>query len=147
VAQGQTSQRLLAEFSISSQRGNERIAMERVAEAVEPLDLSPKRLERLKTAVAETTLNAMEHGNNYQPERPVAIRVLASDTQVCVSVIDEGGAHSPFANAEAPDIDLKLAGKQSPRGWGLFLISHMVDEVSDESDGQQHAVHLKLRLH
>jgi anti-sigma regulatory factor (Ser/Thr protein kinase) len=146
VAQGQASDRLLIEFSVASAPGNERIVMQRVAEAVAPLALPATRLERLKTAVAEATLNAMEHGNHYQAERPVAVRVFASKTQVCVTVVDEGGAESPFATAETPDIDLKLAGKQSPRGWGLFLIKRMVDEVSDERDGDRHAVHLTVRL-
>lgn len=31
------------------------------------------RLERLKTAVGEATMNAMEHGNRYDPEKPVAV--------------------------------------------------------------------------
>ncbi len=26
-----------------------------------------------------------------------------------------------------PDLDAKLEGRQKPRGWGLFLIRHMVD--------------------
>ena len=35
---------------------------------------------------------------------------------------------------EAPDIDLKLAGEQKPRGWGLFLIKNMVDSMDVTSD-------------
>jgi hypothetical protein len=49
--------------------------MERVAEVVEKLGLSEQRLERLKTAVAEATMNAMEHGNRYRPQAPVVIEL------------------------------------------------------------------------
>ena len=35
--------------------------MEKVAEAVKELPLSEQRLARLETAVAESTMNAMEH--------------------------------------------------------------------------------------
>jgi anti-sigma regulatory factor (Ser/Thr protein kinase) len=74
--QENASDRLLAEFSIPSQPGNERIAMRRVAEAVRPLGLKSDRLERLATAVSEATMNAMEHGNHFEPERPVSVRVV-----------------------------------------------------------------------
>jgi anti-sigma regulatory factor (Ser/Thr protein kinase) len=141
----EASERLLADFSIASQPGNERIAMRQVAEAVRPLGLASKRLKRLETAVSEATLNAMEHGNHFEATRPVTVRVVASDTALCVTVIDEGGAR-PIPARDAPDIDAKLAGLQSPRGWGLFLIKNMVDEVSDESDGHTHTVNLRVRL-
>jgi anti-sigma regulatory factor (Ser/Thr protein kinase) len=45
--------------------------MEEVARAVSGLGLPERTLERLKTAVAETTMNAMEHGNRYNPKAPV----------------------------------------------------------------------------
>jgi hypothetical protein len=49
-------------------------------------------------------------------------------------------------DATAPDLEAKLAGLQKPRGWGLFLIRHMVDgmEVS-QADGLQ-TVALTLAL-
>ena len=51
---------------------------EQVADAVARSGAAARRLERLKTAVAEATMNAMEHGNDYQADLPVLIRVLAS---------------------------------------------------------------------
>src|SRR5215208_5402670 len=83
---------VLAEFELASEPGNEREALERVADAVADLDIEPARLERLKTAVAEATMNAMEHGNRYRADQPVAIRVLASSGSVRVQVTDEGAA-------------------------------------------------------
>jgi hypothetical protein len=70
------ARRTLAELSVPSEPGNEHPAMERVAEAVEELGLLAQRLERLKTAVAEATMNAMEHGSTYRSEVPVVIQVL-----------------------------------------------------------------------
>ncbi|MDQ3865019.1 MAG: SpoIIE family protein phosphatase, partial [Actinomycetota bacterium] len=69
------SRRVLTEFALPSERGNERRAMEEVARAVSGLGLPEKSLERLKTAVAEATMNAMEHGNKYNPNVPVKIQV------------------------------------------------------------------------
>ena len=65
-----------AEFSVQSAPGNERAAIDQVVAAVEGLPISPARLERLKTATAEATMNAMEHGNRYDPGCPVDDRRL-----------------------------------------------------------------------
>src|ERR1019366_3814291 len=52
---------VLLSLSLPGESGNERTAMTRVAEAVASLDLPPARLERLKTAVSEATMNAIEY--------------------------------------------------------------------------------------
>jgi anti-sigma regulatory factor (Ser/Thr protein kinase) len=141
-AQGHTQ---LAEFSLPSMPGNERDAMRLVAEAVGPLDLPRKRLERLKTAVAEATMNAMEHGNGYDEALPVHLVVDVAGQDLTVRITDQGGAR-PIADAPAPDLEAKLAGEQTPRGWGLFLIRNMVDAMAVSGDERHHTVALTLRL-
>ena len=69
------ARRTLADFTLPSEPGNERRAMEEVARAVSEVGLPERTLERLKTAVAEATMNAMEHGNHYRAELPVIIEV------------------------------------------------------------------------
>ncbi|MEJ7876099.1 MAG: SpoIIE family protein phosphatase, partial [Solirubrobacterales bacterium] len=130
---------VLADFELPSAPGNEREAMKRVEGAVAELGFEPARLERLKTAVAEATMNAMEHGNEYRADRPVAIRVVHAGDRIRVRVTDHGGAG-------APDIDAKLDGRQEPRGWGLFLIEEMVDEMHVESGTDGHTLELAMRL-
>ncbi len=143
-----TDWQMLAELSVPSQPGNERIAMEQVTEAVETLHLPAKRLDQLKTAVAEATMNAMEHGNHYVPERPVSIKVMASKLALSVRITDHGGTRTlpPDPGIEVPDIEAKLAELQTPRGWGLFLIKHMVDEMNISSDESHHTVELVMYL-
>ncbi len=140
--------RTLAEFTLASEPGNERQALARVAEAVRVLNLPTKRLEQLKTAVAEATMNAMEHGNHYQPEKPVSIQVLASHKALSVRVTDHGGTRtlSAYPDIEAPDLEAKLAELQTPRGWGLFLIKNMVDEMHISNDASHHTVELIVYL-
>ncbi len=139
-------ERLLADFTVRSQPGNERLAMQQVADAVGELSLPPARLERLKTAVAEATMNAIEHGNENRAELPVAIRVTASEERVAVQVTDRGGERAIPENPETPDLEAKLAGLQKPRGWGLYVIKNMVDEMHVSSDSTHHTVELVLRL-
>ena len=135
----------LAEFALPSEPGNEWQAMEQVVEAIQELGLPDRRLERLKTAVAEATMNAMEHGNKYRPGAPVTVQVLASETALSVRITDEGGG-APIPEPESPDLEAKLASQQTPRGWGLFLIENMVDEMRITGDGACHTVELILNL-
>jgi serine phosphatase RsbU (regulator of sigma subunit)/anti-sigma regulatory factor (Ser/Thr protein kinase) len=136
---------LITEFEVPSAEGNERLAIERVSAAVDGLGIAESRLERLKTAVGEATMNAMEHGSRYREDRPVSIRVLTGDGLVRVQITDLGGA-PPEAEHEVPDLEAKLEGLQRPRGWGLFLIENMVDETRETSDGEHHTLELGLRL-
>jgi len=140
--------RTLADLTLPSQSGNERLAMEQVVEAVRELNLPPKRLDQLKTAVAEATMNAMEHGNHYDPDKPVSIEVLASRTTLSVRVIDHGGTRTlpSEPGTVVPDLEAKLAELQTPRGWGLFLIKHTVDEMHVSNDETHHIVELIMYL-
>lgn len=142
------SWRLLATHLIPSEPGNERQAMERVLETASAFQLPERRLDQLGTAVAEATMNAMEHGNRYNPELPVTLQVLASDWALAVRISDQGGNDQQDAleNYEIPDLVAKLSELQSPRGWGLFLIQHMVDEMHVSRDGNVHTVELILYL-
>jgi anti-sigma regulatory factor (Ser/Thr protein kinase) len=140
------ARRTLADFTLPSVPGNERRAMEEVATAVSGLGLPERTLERLKTAVAEATMNAMEHGNRYNPEVPVKIQVWRLEECLLVRIVDRGGAPLPSPNAELPDLEAKLEGAQSPRGWGLFLIQNMVDEMRVSGNPDHHTIELVINL-
>ncbi len=133
--------RTLSEFELPSEPGNERDAMKRMAETVAELGLPGPKLERLKTAVAEATMNAIEHGNKNRPELSVDVAVRASEAAISVRITDHGGG-PPIPESCAPDLEAKLAGLQTPRGWGLFLIEKMVDSMRVTTDGAHHTVEL-----
>jgi anti-sigma regulatory factor (Ser/Thr protein kinase) len=139
------ARRTLAELSIPSEPGNERRVAEEVARAVSELGLSEKTLERLKTAVAEATMNAMEHGNHYRAELPVLIEVSASEAEISVKVTDEGSGPPAF-HSVTPDLEAKLEGMQTPRGWGLFLIKNMVDDMRVSGNPDHHTIELIINL-
>jgi serine phosphatase RsbU (regulator of sigma subunit)/anti-sigma regulatory factor (Ser/Thr protein kinase) len=136
---------LRVEFSIDSRPGNERPAMERVLAAVAPLALPADRLERLKTAVSEATMNAIEHGNQGREDLSVEVEVEAAGGRLTVRITDHG-LGGPVAEAEAPDLEAKLEGLQKPRGWGLFLIENMVDELRVSDAEGRHTVELVVNV-
>lgn len=134
--------RMMTKFTSPSNPGAERQVMERVAAIVSEY-LDGEQLERLKTAVAEGTMNAIEHGNKYQAELMVMIEVHVSDEAIQVRISDQGGGQ-PIPEATTPNLEAKLAGLEKPRGWGLFLIRNMADEIRVESDDKHHTLELRF---
>ena len=90
-------------------------------------------------------MNAMEHGNGYRDDRPVTVRVVRrARPPACAD--HRPGRRGDAARAEVPDLEAKLEGLQRPRGWGLFLIEHMVDETRETGDERRPHGRAALRL-
>ena len=136
----------LTAFSLPGLQGNEREAMDRVAAAIADLGLPTDRLERLKTAVSEAAMNAIEYGSQGRDDVPFDVEVAVTPADVVVRVTDRALSGAVPTDAETPDIERKLAGEQKPRGWGLFLIEHMVDamDVTTDDDAGTQTVTLRL---
>jgi serine phosphatase RsbU (regulator of sigma subunit)/anti-sigma regulatory factor (Ser/Thr protein kinase) len=140
---------VLAEFTVRSELGNEREAIARLGRALTGaggLGLSAARTAALETAVGEATMNAIEHGNLADAALLVEIRVWADEHAVVVRITDQAKGEPAAVEAIEPDIEAKLRGEQSPRGWGLFLIRNMVDDVRVCSSSDRHIVELVMRL-
>lgn len=132
---------LLGEFQIPSEEGNEILAMNKVVELIKDISFPSGKIEQLQTAVSEATMNAMEHGNQYRANSPVTIRVYHEDVTLAIYVIDESQEEA-ISERVTPDIEAKLAGLQSPRGWGLFLIENMVDKMTSSYTDEGHQLEL-----
>jgi serine phosphatase RsbU (regulator of sigma subunit)/anti-sigma regulatory factor (Ser/Thr protein kinase) len=144
TADGHAEPGLVTAFSIPGEEGNERMAMDRVAASIADLGLSAARFERLKTAVSEAAMNAIEYGSQGDPDVPVDIVVETTADAIVVRITDRALSGGVPTTPEAPDIELKLAGAQKPRGWGLFLIKNMVDSMDVTSDGATQTVTLTM---
>lgn len=143
VSMSEQEGQVVAQFTIASEPGNERAAMRRIGEEAQPY-LPPMKLEQLKTAVAEATLNAIEHGNHNQPELDVAIQLVVTDRELTVRISDHGG-DQVIPEVTSPNLERKLAGLESPRGWGLFLIRNLVDEVRITNQSDRHTMELVMK--
>jgi anti-sigma regulatory factor (Ser/Thr protein kinase) len=141
--------RWLASFALASMPGSEPVALTQVAYSVADLNLPPRRLDKLQTAVAEATMNAIEQGNDNRPDLAVDIEVFYSGTEIIVTISDHGGRGDPGwahegDDAEIPDLDRKLSSDQWQRGWGLFLIRHMVDGMEVTVEAERRTVRLTM---
>ncbi len=118
------------ELHIPNILGFEKVAMDFVASAAKNMGFSGQRIEDLKTAVSEACINAIEHGNKMDARMKVGVVLYPEELKLQVTVQDEGDRIGPV---ETPKIEDKIEGKDKPRGWGIFLIRNLVDEVKFES--------------
>jgi anti-sigma regulatory factor (Ser/Thr protein kinase) len=141
--------RTLDDFRVPSEPGAERDVVARLARALASLHLTRDDLDRLSTAVAETVMNAIEHGNHNDPRLDVEIAIRTDTTTIEVLVSDKGGQRALPENPEIPDLEAKIEGLQRPRGWGLYLVRNMIDSmdiVADPDDPSRHTARLQLRI-
>jgi serine/threonine-protein kinase RsbW len=129
-----------------SKLGFEKVAMSAVGSFAELMGFTAERIEDLKSAVAEACINAMEHGNRFAEEADVELQLFMDEEQLEVHIHDRG-AGPRARQTVAPDMAKKMAGEETARGMGLFLIQHLVDEAGwVENDGDGGYMRLVLRL-
>jgi len=85
----------------------------------------------LRTVLAEALTNAITYGNRGDPSRQVRIRVEIAGDAVRLHVTDEGDG---FDADSVPDpTDPENLGREN--GRGLFVMRHLVDQVSFNEKG------------
>lgn len=106
------------------------------------------RIDDIKTAVAEATINAIEHGNALDASQRVYIDLVPEAERLHIAVRDQSRTPFPVVDdtAPPPSMDDKLAGLSHTRGWGTFLIQSLVDEVEFTSTSDGNIVHMVIHL-
>lgn len=121
----------LIELHIPSKLGYEKVAMDSAAAAARMMGFHESRVEDLKTAISEACTNAMEHGNRFGKETKVMVTLEIARTKLEVNVKDQGRGLTGKVNS--PDIERQVSDAAENRGWGIFLIRNLVDEVEFKS--------------
>jgi len=106
------------------------------------------RVEDLKTAVSEATINAIEHGNGQNAARRVLIAFVPEEDKLNICVKDESSKPfgHPGTSTATPQLEDTLRGLATARGWGMFLIRSLVDEVEFSSTKRGNVVRMVLHL-
>ncbi|MCA9743555.1 MAG: ATP-binding protein [Deferribacteres bacterium] len=139
------SEEKIVRLMIPSTFGYEKIAMNAAAELAEIAGIPPDRSQDLCTATAEACINAMQHGNKMSPTTSVDILYYLKDNTLEIEIYDHGAGiqkHPP-----KPVLERKLSKKDAPRGWGIFLIENLVDQVEfGISSRHGHVTRLIMKL-
>jgi serine/threonine-protein kinase RsbW len=136
------------ELRLPSELGWERVAVDLAACVAARMGFPADRIEDIKTAVSEATLNAIEHGNALDAAQSVLIVFVPEPEKLEISVRDRSRRELVPSDpaAPAPSLQDRLAGLSSARGWGMFLIRSLVDEVEFSSTGAGNVVRMVVRL-
>jgi anti-sigma regulatory factor (Ser/Thr protein kinase) len=80
-------------------------------------------LADIETAVGEALANAAEHGHSAAGD--MQVRVFIESESVVIEIQDEGCGFGPRLDGVKP-------GHDAPRGFGIYLMRHLMDEVRFE---------------
>jgi serine/threonine-protein kinase RsbW len=102
-----------------------------VSEAAEEAGFNDKEIYAVELAVDEACANIIEHA--YGGEGKGEIICICNDVNDGLEIIlkDEGERFDP-SGVSVPDFSIEIE-KLKPRGAGLFLIRHMMDDVDFKS--------------
>jgi serine/threonine-protein kinase RsbW len=133
------------DLQIPSVLGFEKVVVDFAVSVGKLIHLPADRIEDLKTAVAEACTNAIEHGNKMKPSARVSVSFTIEEAKLQVAVQDEG---TGIGQITPPSLEQTIAGKKErPRGWGIFLIKNLMDEVEFETrPGRWNIVKMVVRL-
>lgn len=92
-------------------------------------------LADIETAVGEALANAAEHGHRL--ESGFEVHVYVESDRIVIEVQDEGGG---FPSSPA----LPKPANDAPRGFGIYLMRHLMDDVCFDQRGTR--VRLTKRL-
>ena len=95
--------------------------------------------DSLRLVIDEAVTNAMEHGNHWEPQKRVHVKIESSRDNICISVADEG---SGFDVAKR-SAELEKREVLSLRERGVFLMTKLCDKVTWNRKGNE--VVLSLR--
>ena len=134
----------LVELKLPNILGSEKVAIEKAAAIAKKMGFTMDKIEDLKTALAEACINAIEHGNRFNENTQVGISFLSDDTSLQVVVHDEGDGIDP---KKIPKDRIDKDGLPRRRGYGVFLISNLVNEFSiEKKPGKGNNVKMLIHL-
>src|ERR1700689_3941393 len=85
-------------LTLPSKLGHEKVGMSTAPSVAKLMGFSERRIEDLKTAVAEACINSIEHGNRMDESLKVGIILSMTATTLQIRVCDHGrglGAKTP----------------------------------------------------
>ncbi len=130
-----------AKFFYESALESEDRAYTDVKKVLEEANISPKTIHRIMLAVSEAFTNALIHGNEYDPEKKIEIRISVNNKAVLADVIDEGLC------------DMKaLSNRKSPvstdeGGRGVDLIESMADEMEVRKNNHTGGLQVSMKFY
>lgn len=122
---------MLKRLKIESSQKSLRLVEKMIDEVTSELGISQDCYGKILVSTMEGVNNAIVHGNGLVPEKFVDIQFRCKGTELKVKISDEGNGFKP---GEVPDPTL-LKNREELNGRGVFLMSHLADEIKFTKKG------------
>lgn len=124
------------EVNIPSNLIFERVVRASASEIAQTLDFPEERIEDLKLAISEAVTNAIEHGNERQEGKLVAIVFEVDNHKLVVRIADQGMGTTKVDSSRRVVEESNLE-EGHLRGFGMYLIGALADdwEILSSQDG------------
>lgn len=131
------------EVSIPSNPVFERVVRASAAEVGSAFGFSAERIEDLKLAISEAVNNAIDHGNRGEASKLVAVVFEIDGEKLEIRISDQG------EGVERLDTSRRVVDEQNLergqlRGFGMYLISELVDDMEVSSSHRGTVLTLRL---
>lgn len=112
-------------YTLDSTLDSVNTAEETAAKMAASAGFDEESAQRIMMAVREAAVNAVVHGNAYDPKKKVTLSYENTGSSLVVSVTDQGKG---LREEDLPD-PLAPENLLKPSGRGIFLIRSFMDEV------------------
>lgn len=100
---------------------------------------SREKADKARLAVMEICLNAIEHGGGNDPAKIVSIDLFEQNDTLIIEIYDTGKGFKPFIPKKFPPT------QSNRRGFGLFMVYKLVDELEFSPCDQGTLVRMKIK--
>ena len=128
-------------IKIPSDMSNLYRAEQFVDKIAEGLDIRDDLYGNISVCIVEAVSNAIQHGNKYDVTKIVFLNYEHSDNVLSFVIEDEGLG---FDMGTVPDPTLP-ENVENIKGRGIFLITHLSDEIDFENRGSRISISFNLR--
>jgi len=103
------------------------------------MGVSREKADKARLAVMEICLNAIEHGSGNEPAKGVSIDFFEENDKLIIEISDTGKGFKPVIPQTFPPT------QPNRRGFGLFMVYKLVDELEFPPCDQGTKVRLKIK--
>lgn len=118
---------------IASNTENIRLVERLVEDVCEVFNVNEDNYGNILIAVTEAVNNAIQHGNQGNPDKQIQIGFESSGKNIIFSVADEGKGFD-YNNLPDPTDPLNI---DKPHGRGVFLMKNLADKVEFNQQGKE----------
>jgi len=94
----------------------------------------------MMTCLNEAVINAIVHGNKFDPDKTVFVNVEADSKRIIWTITDEGDGFD-YNNLPDPTAADRL---EELTGRGVFIVKHLADQCIFNAKGNEVELHFKI---